>query len=383
VASHRVALLFLAALTFGVYSQVGGHEFVLFDDPHYVEANPHIERGLNAESVRWAFQTTYLSNWHPLTWISYMVDHEIYGSKPAGFLLTNVLLHVANTLLLFLALQRLTGAVWRSLFVAALFALHPLHVESVAWASERKDVLSGFFWMATLWAYAGYAARPRPPWRMLPVLLCLALGLMAKSMLVTLPFVLLLLDFWPLRRASVRGSGGLIDRGRVWPLVREKVPLFVLVAVASALTFAAQRESGALLESLPFPLRAGNALLAYAGYIGKAFWPVDLAVFYPHPGDDLSFARVATAGLFLGVISALVLRLARRGRPVHLPALDRALHHDLVGSCGPAREVAVPTSRADARRAHDGGHPERPDVDPDRLLEEQRNTLWSCDAGDR
>jgi tetratricopeptide (TPR) repeat protein len=302
-----LALLILAAVTFFVYSQVGEHEFVAFDDRQYV-LNEQVKAGLTSEGVRWAFETTYFSNWHPLTWLSYMLDSELYGTKPAGYHLTNVLLHIANTILLALALQRLTGAVWPSTFVAALFALHPLHVESVAWAAERKDVLSAFFWMLTLLAYASYARRSWSLWRYGLVVLCLSLGLLAKAMLVTLPFVLLLLDFWPLGRIRAQGHRGPIDRARLRSVVLEKLPLLVPVAVASYLTFVAQQQGGAFPEGLPVHLRIGNALLAYVSYLAKMIWPTGLTIFYPHPGATLALGVTVAAGLLLGAISLLVVR---------------------------------------------------------------------------
>jgi tetratricopeptide (TPR) repeat protein len=309
---QRLALLLLAGATLLVYSQVGEHQFIIFDDPRYVVDNPHVHAGLTTESIRWAFTTTSGSNWHPLTWLSYMVNYELHGLKPAGYLLTNLLLHVANSLLLFFALRQLTGAVWRSLFVAALFALHPLHVESVAWVSERKDVLSAFFWMLALWAYGRYATGPRSIGRYLPVVLCLALGLMAKAMLVTLPFVLLLLDFWPLGRFKTERNTDRIDWSRWKPLILEKLPLLGVVAGASSLALFTQSQGGAVLGGLPLHLRVGNALVAYVAYIGKTIWPSRLGVFYPHPGDTLSLALVLGAALFLSAVSVLVVLWARR-----------------------------------------------------------------------
>ncbi|MEE9279689.1 MAG: tetratricopeptide repeat protein [Myxococcota bacterium] len=313
---ERLILPLLAALTFTVYSQVGEHDFVNFDDGKYVFDNPQLERGLTVDGVTWAFSSIYFSNWHPLTWVSYLLDYELYGLKPGGYHLTNLLLHVAATMLLFVALRRLTGAIWRSAFVAALFGLHPLHVESVAWVGERKDVLSGLFWMAVLWAYARYAARPS--WvRYLLVAVLLALGLMAKPMLVTLPFVLLLLDYWPLRRLGNPASP--VDWTRLKLLTLEKLPLMLLAAGSSWITWIAQSRGGAVveLEELSLGLRAGNALVAYVAYIAKALWPADLAVFYPHPGTSLSLALAFGSLLLLAAISLLAFRFADR-RP-YLP----------------------------------------------------------------
>jgi tetratricopeptide (TPR) repeat protein len=311
---ERLVPLLLAAATFLVYSQVGEHDFINFDDGMYVFENPRVQAGLTGEGVRWAFTTTHFSNWHPLTWLSHMLDCELYGLNPAGHHLTSLLLHVANTLLLFIVLRRLTGALWRSAFVAGLFSLHPLHVESVAWVAERKDVLSGFFWMLTLWAYARYTEQPSSRVRYLTVVTGFALGLMAKPMLVTLPFVLLLLDFWPLGRFRGERSGSLFERARIRPLILEKLPLFFLAAASSWVTFVAQRQSGAMvaLESLPLDLRIWNALLAYVSYLAKAVWPVGLAVFYAHPGDAIPVHTALAAAFFLVGVSVLVLRAASR-----------------------------------------------------------------------
>src|SRR5512134_316291 len=264
--------LVLGAVTAGVYLQTGDHGFINFDDPGYVTENPRVKGGLTAENVAWAFSATAMSNWHPLTWLSHMLDVHLFGLDPRGHHLVSVFLHVASTVLLFFLLSEITGAPWRSLFVAALFALHPLHVESVAWVAERKDVLSGFFWFLTLLLYARYAKRGGTAWYLL-ALLSFAAGLMAKPMLVTLPAVLLLLDFWPLRRSPS------------WPLVKEKIPFFLLSAVSSAITLFAQKQGGAMktLEAIPLGPRTGNALIAYAKYIGKTLWPSDLAMLYPFP----------------------------------------------------------------------------------------------------
>jgi Flp pilus assembly protein TadD len=312
VRRDRLVVLLLVAVTFTVYSQVGQHEFVSFDDLEYIYQNPHLEKGLTPEGVRWALTTTYVGNWHPLTWLSLLLDYELYGLKAAGYHLTNLLLHVASTTFLFLALRCLTGALWRSAAVAALFALHPLHVESVAWASERKDVLSGLFFMLTLWAYARYATRSPSLWRYLGVLVCLILGLSAKSMLVTTPFVLILLDFWPLGRLGTPGSNRRLDRARVRSCIVEKLPLLLPVLGSSWLALLAQRHSGAIVGDLPLHLKVGNALVAYMGYLGKAVWPMGLSVFYPHSGASLSLPLVVCAALALLAISVLVLRVAVR-----------------------------------------------------------------------
>ena len=317
--AERLLPLLLAATTFLVYSQLGEHDFINLDDPQYVLENPPVQAGLSAEGVLWALTSTTAHNWHPLTWLSHMLDCELHGLNPTGHHLTSLLFHIANTLLLFAALRRMTGALWRSALVAALFALHPLHVESVAWVAERKDVLSGFFWMLTLWAYARYAERPGSKRRYLVVALCLSLGLMAKATLVTLPFVLLLLDFWPLGRFRSDGSEEQLDRSRCWPLLREKLPLLVLALAASVVTLVVQAQSGAVrdLEALPLDVRIGNAFVAYVAYLVKTVWPVGLSIFYPHPGTEISLTRAFSAAVFLSGISVLVLRAAR-SRP-YLP----------------------------------------------------------------
>jgi Tfp pilus assembly protein PilF len=311
--SERIVVLLLLLVTYAVYWQAIGHPFVEFDDGQYVFENERVQAGLTRDGVAWAFTTTFVANWHPLTWLSHMLDCQLYGLNPGGHHLTSILFHIANTALLFLVLKRTTGAQWRSLFVAALFAIHPLHVESVVWVSERKDVLSGFFWMLTLWAYVRYAERPSSLGSYLLVLLCLGLGLMAKPMLVTLPFVLLLLDFWPLGRFRDGRSERLIDWSRARRLILEKLPLFVMAGVSSVATLLIQRASGATtdLEVLPFDLQIGNSLLAYMGYIGKTIWPVGLGVFYPHPREAVSPLMVMVAAVFLITVCVLVIRTAR------------------------------------------------------------------------
>ena len=296
-------ILFLIGATLAVFWPLKNHEFINLDDDEYVTENPHVQAGLTLKGLSWAFTTTQASNWHPLTWLSHMLDCQLYGLKPAGHHLTSLLFHIANTLLLFLVLRRMTGAIWGSSFVAALFALHPLHVESVAWVAERKDVLSTFFWMLTMWTYIRYAERPRLN-RYLLVLLSFALGLMSKPMLVTLPLVLLLLDYWPLRR---------FKSIHPFRLVLEKAPFFALSAVSSFLTFFAQRSGGTVgsLEAFPLETRMANALVSYVSYIGKMIWPHHLAVLYPYP-DILPIWQVAEAGLLLVGLSALVILAARR-----------------------------------------------------------------------
>jgi protein O-mannosyl-transferase len=309
----------VALVTVAVYSPCFSYPFVDFDDGAYGGRNPHVAAGLTAEGVRWAFTTFENCNWHPLTWLSLQLDATLFGGQNAGaFHRTNVLLHAANALLLFLVLGRMTGAVWRSAFVAALFALHPLHVESVAWVSERKDTLSTLFWMLALAAYLAYVRRPGVG-RYLLVAVALVLGLLAKPMLVTLPCVLLLLDWWPLRRwrpgPVAAASAVSLPPAAPWGrLLLEKVPLFGLVLASCVLTFLAQSRGDAVrsFESYPLDVRVWNALLAYVAYPGKALWPARLAVYYPHPGAAVSVARALAAGLLLAAVTALALGPGRR-----------------------------------------------------------------------
>jgi Flp pilus assembly protein TadD len=314
--------LFLIMITLAVYWQVRNHEFINLDDSEYVTENRHVQNGLTLNSMIWAFTTTQVANWHPLTWLSHMLDCQLYGLNPKGHHLTNVFLHLLNTLLLFFILQRMTGALWRSGFVAALFALHPLHVESVAWVAERKDVLSTLFWLLTMWGYIWYVERPRLT-RYLLTLLAFTLGLMTKPMLVTMPCVLLLLDYWPLKRFQLRQPGGdtpattgtFEEQGAPFlRLLLEKTPFFALTAASSIVTFLAQRSGGAMstLDVYPVKIRIGNGLVSYVSYIGQMVWPRGLAVFYPHPGTRLPGWHAVGAGLLLACISIAVIRAARR-----------------------------------------------------------------------
>ena len=308
--------LFLVITTLVVYWQVKNHEFIGFDDVTYVTKNPHLQAGLSLEGITWAFTSERAGNWHPLTWLSHMLDIQVYGMAPGRHHLTNVLFHIMNTLLLFLVFRRMTGALWQSAFVAALFALHPLHVESVAWIAERKDVLSTFFWMLTMGAYVWYVER-QGFLRYLPVLLFFILGLLAKPMLVTLPFVLLLLDYWPLSRFQFGHQNGNIviqQKSVVIRLICEKIPLFALAAASCIVTLFAQQSGGAICSFSAFPIniRIANALVSYVGYIVKMLWPHQLAVLYPHPGM-LPWIQVIGACLLLVFISILaVMTLKRR-----------------------------------------------------------------------
>ena len=289
------ALLLLAvALVFG---QTVGHEFVNYDDDDYIYENSQVTRGLTSEGVGWAFTRSHSGNWHPLTWMSHMLDCECYGLRPGGHHLSNVLLHAATAILLFLALRQMTGRLWPSALVAVVFAVHPLRVESVAWVTERKDLLSGLFFMLTLAAYARYAGRPFSPARYLAVVVLFALGLMAKPMLVTLPFVLLLLDYWPLDRFDGSPRRGL-------RLIVEKIPLLLLAMASCMVTLQVQSMAFAEGRATPFSLRIANALLAYVTYLGQIFWPAGLSVLYPYPTQSLPMWKVAGASLVLAAITS-------------------------------------------------------------------------------
>ncbi len=288
--------LLLAALIVAAFWHVIGHDFINYDDDDYVTANLHIRR----IDIPWALTTFREANWHPLTWLSHMLDWRIYGPNAGGHHATNLILHAASTILLFLLLHRMTGFVWRSAFVAALFGIHPLHVESVAWVAERKDVLSALFWMLTMLAYVRYAERPGIG-RYIPIFVLFALGLMVKPMLVTLPFVLLIIDWWPL------------GRFRSPRVIQEKLPLIGLAATSGVITFIAQHGGLAVgsLDQYPVGVRVANALVAYTAYLVKTVYPVGLSVFYPHPGDTLPVWQVIGSAALLVGITALVVRSAR------------------------------------------------------------------------
>jgi Tfp pilus assembly protein PilF len=294
----------LTLLTVAVYAPVRGHEFVSFDDPAYVRINPHIAHGLTWEAVRWAFTSRYEANWHPLTWISHMIDVSLFGMDAGAHHVTSLVLHVANTLLLFDVLRRMTGALGRSAFVAALFAVHPLHVESVAWVAERKDVLSTLFWMLTLEAYVAWVRDPKPR-RYALIVLCFAAGLMSKPMLVTLPFTLLLLDAWPLRRMT--------DAASARRLVVEKIPLFALAAASSVVTFLVQRGAGAVagLDANPIDVRVANAMVSYVAYVRNMFCPTGLYALYVHERPFPMWKGVAAASV-VTFVTVLAVRQARQ-----------------------------------------------------------------------
>ncbi len=309
----------LAFATLAAYWQTGACGFINYDDDLYVTENPRVLAGLTWGGFLWAFANTTASNWHPLTWLSHMLDVQLFGANAGAHHVVNVVLHIASAVLLLLVLRRMTGALGRSAFVAALFALHPLHVESVAWVAERKDVLSGLFWMLTLWAYARYVERPRAG-RYALVALFLALGLMAKPVLVTLPFVLLLLDYWPLNRlmpvalpADAPTASPPPARVPFKRLLVEKIPLLALALAASAVTFLVQQKEGAVgtLEKYSLAARVANALVAYVRYLGKMICPEDLSVFYPHPGAWAGW-QMGGAAVALLVITLATLAVPRR-----------------------------------------------------------------------
>jgi len=301
----------LAAVCAAIFGQTLWHDFVSYDDSLYVFENAHVKAGLSWANIAWAVTTQTANYVHPLTWLSHMLDCELYGLHPWGHHLTNLLLHTLGTVLLFLVLLRMTGRRWPAAFVAALFAVHPLHVESVAWIAERKGVLSMFFWVAALGGYAWYRQRPNAV-RYLVMALLFLLGLMSKPMVVTLPFVLLLLDYWPLNRLDRSGSFGGMARGTVW-LVVEKIPLFLLTALFCMTTFLMQAHGNNLSfgEKLPLAARCANAVVVYVLYLAKTLWPSGLAVYYPHPLAR-PMGQVAGAAVILALITLLCLCNVRR-----------------------------------------------------------------------
>ncbi len=301
--SNKVLMIyfFLMVATLAAFWQVTGNGFINFDDPLYVTENIHVQHGITGEAIRWAFTAVHAGFWHPLTWMSLMLDAEIFGLNPHGYHLTNLLFHIANTLLLFYVLNRMTKSPWKSAFVAALFALHPLHVESVAWVSGRKDVLSTFLWMLTMAAYIHYVEH-RGLRTYLMVFSFLALGLMAKPMLVTLPFVLMLLDYWPLQRFDLRAH-----RSLLMPLLLEKIPLIILSVISSIVTFVAERREDIIVDlNLLSPVdRIANALVSYATYIEKTLWPTNLAFYYPY--QWWTFWQMLGAFLFFITVTSITI----------------------------------------------------------------------------
>ncbi|MGO9148021.1 MAG: tetratricopeptide repeat protein [Desulfomonilia bacterium] len=316
--------LLLAGVIFFVYWQVTSFDFINFDDEIYIENNHSIEHGINFESIKWAFSSFgYASNWYPMTWISHMLDIQLFGMHPGMHHLTSVIFHILNTILLLIVLDKMTGSLWKSTVVAALFALHPLHVESVAWISERKDVLSTFFWMLTMLSYYWYVQH-RSSHRYIIVVLIYILGLLSKPMLVTLPFVLFLLDFWPLKRWGFDQSlhTNTNEKGKihtdVWRsrrsfLIIEKIPLIMLALISSGVTFYTQRKFGAMiaLADVQFGTRISNAITSYVIYLRNMIWPFNLSIVYPYP-DAFNPLLVILHALLLLCISAFVLFSSRR-----------------------------------------------------------------------
>ena len=316
-----IICIFLVISTLTVYWQVKDHEFVNYDDDVYITSNLNVQTGLTRESVYWAFTTSHYANWHPVTWLSHMLDYELYGERPRGHHLTSLFFHIASALILFIVLSRMTGELWRSGFVAAMFALHPLNIESVAWVAERKNVLSTLFWLITMWAYIHYTEKPSIK-RYSLVSLFFVLGLMTKPMLVTLPFALILLDYWPLRRFKFlqeRDSSAILEKNiakesEFLRLVLEKTPLFLLALASSIVTFIVQKTGGALnaMETISLPARLNNALISYVKYLGKVMWPEKLAVFYPHPENTISVWEGILCGTALLGITIISIRLVRK-----------------------------------------------------------------------
>jgi len=307
----------LAVVTLLLYWPVHDFQFNNYDDAQYLTQNPHVQNGLSVHAIGWAFSSTYAGNWHPLTWISHLIDVQVFGFNAGGHHFTNLLFHIANTLLLFLLWRRLTGALWRPALVAALFAWHPLHVESVAWVAERKDVLSAFFWMLTSWCYVRYTEEFKTDGSKSKLLyglslLCFVGGLMSKPMVVSLPLVLLLLDFWPLERFLFP-----LNLKQVFRLILEKTPFFLLSAASCVMTLLAQKAGGAVqpLTNLSLGDRLANSTVSFARYLGKLFCPIDLAVLYPFT-RQLPFVEVLSAALLLVLIFGLALRLARTQPPL-------------------------------------------------------------------
>jgi len=308
VNSRARAGALLVAAVLAVFHPVLGHDFVRYDDFNYVVQNPLLR--MSWPDALWFSLTPQHSNWVPLTWLSFRLDFALFGLQPAGYHATNVLLHALASLILYLTLVRITKANGRSAFVAACFAVHPLHVESVAWVAERKDALAGFFWMLTLWCYVRHCERPRDVPRYLFVLGSFALGLLAKPVVVTLPFALLLFDYWPLARLSDSKSAGWPRADRVKRAIFEKLPLFVLMLAASVATYNAQLGAMEELGELSLGWRLANGVVSYWNYIFAAVWPTNLAVFYPHPMEAISLWWVGAASLLLLGATAVLGRLA-------------------------------------------------------------------------
>lgn len=315
--SYAIIISFLIIAVLVIYGQTATFDYVSYDDPGYTFQNHVVNAGLTLDGIKWAFtSTTYMSNWQPLVWLSYMLDVSLFGPyRPGIHHLVNVGLHLASAIILFLVLTRMTRRLWPSAFIAAFFAVHPLHVESVAWIAERKDVLSGLFWMLTMAAYVFYVERPSI-WRYMLVFICLAFGLAAKPMLVTLPFVLLLMDYWPLRRglqSPTSSAASIIKPPPLWLILTEKLPLLTLSLISSCITYMAQQQSGAMSfgSSLTLAQRISSAIISYAEYILKTIWPTNLAVIYPY-NENWPTLQVAITALILLIVTLIIILQARR-----------------------------------------------------------------------
>ncbi|MHC4214200.1 MAG: tetratricopeptide repeat protein [Planctomycetota bacterium] len=319
--NYRNAFIYigLIVLTAVAFWQVLLNDFVRYDDDQYITDNTHVTEGLTRENITWSFTTGYASNWHPLTWISHMFDCQVFGTNARWHHLHNLLLHLVNSLLLFELMRRMTGAIWRSAFVAAAFAIHPMHVETVAWVAERKDVLSTLLWLLTTAAYLKYVRRPKT-FTYLSVMVLLALGLMAKPMLVTLPLDLLLLDYWPLKRIKTQHAN--LDENAKYKLlpprtlIVEKIPLLIISFLSCVITYLVQQKGGAMLfveqGTAPLYLRITNAIVSYLAYVSKLFYPRNLAVLYPFPSAGLAIYKPITAFVILLAITIIIIRLARQ-----------------------------------------------------------------------
>ncbi len=317
----KIICILLSVLIVAVYWKIQYHEFVNYDDGRYITENKHI-KGFSKENFIWAFTKSHSANWHPITWLSHTLDIRLFGLNPKGHHLTNLVFHIANSLLLFLVFARMTGAIWKSCVVASFFAFHPINIESVAWAAERKNLLSTFFWFLTMWTYIHYVQK-RNLARYSMVFLFFALGLMSKAMLVTLPFILLLLDYWPLKRFEIAHLKRLFlsdvenqieNKKKLLNLILEKIPLLFLAVGSCIVTLSAQKLAGAIvsIESVSSATRISNAMVSYLRYLEKMVWPTDFSVFYPYPIDELYIWKGLVSGFFLTGITIVILRLIKK-----------------------------------------------------------------------
>jgi len=308
IRKYHLIIFFLFIGIMAPYGQVGNYEFLEYDDNDYITENYSIKSGLSLQNVLWAFTTGHSANWHPLTWISHMLDIQLFGMNAGYHHLTNLFFHIVNTLLWFFLFNRMTQKPWQSAFIAALFGIHPLHVGSVAWISERKDVLSTLFWILTMFSYVRYQEKPSMD-RYMVVLLLFVFGLMTKPMLVTLPFVLILIDYWPLKRFEK----GWANAGTIRILL-EKIPLFIFSVIASIVTYNVQQASGAVesTEAFPLKIRIANAAISYVAYIQKMVWPVRLTGYYPHPGNSIDMEKALAAGILMLLLTIGFVALSRK-----------------------------------------------------------------------